>query len=193
MHEILQRFLDEAPIAVMVRATIARTISGSIVDEIFDRHASDQHTRELTFSTFSQELTESRRCEINTLGYPKAALFGFALAVVANNVLVVTRATMAAGLGEEIGGRDALSSYQMAVEVASVDKGLSIAVPASEWDKFVAMTLPEFAGWLHEVARGIDWRSYRKRPRGPKKPVAVKRTRRGAHRSTARELIKSQE
>jgi Transposase DDE domain len=140
-----------------------------------------------------QELTESLRCEIDTLGYPKAALFGFALAVVAYNVLVVTRAALAAGLGEEIGGEEALSSYQMAVEVASVDKGLSIAVPASAWDKFRAMSVSEFAGWLYEVARGIDWRPYRKRPRGPKKPVAVKRTRRGAHRSTARELIKSQE
>jgi hypothetical protein len=81
----------------------------------------------------------------------------------------------------------------MAVEVASVHKGLSIAVPASEWDKFVAMTIPEFAGWLYDVARGIDWRFYRKRPRGPKKPVGVKRKRRGAHRSTAREFLESQE
>ena len=107
-------------------------------------------------------------------------------------MLVVTRAALAAGLGEEIGGEDALSSYQMAVEVASVDKGLTIAVPAKAWEKFVAMTVSEFAGWLYDVARGIDWLPYRKRPRGPKKPVAVKRTRRGAHRSTARELIKSQ-
>lgn len=138
-----------------------------------------------------QELTESLRCEIDTLGYPKAALFGFALAVVAYNVLVVTRTALAAGLGEEIGGEDALSSYHMAVEVASVDKGLSIAVSASVWERFVAMTASEFAGWLYEVSLQIDWRRYRKRPRGPKKPVTVKRTRRGAHRSTARELIKS--
>ena len=67
-----------------------------------------------------------------------------------------------------------------------------IAVPPSAWQRFVAMTAAEFAGWLHEVARGIDWRPYRKRPRGPKKPAVVKRTSRGAHRSTARELNKSQ-
>ena len=148
-------------------------------------------TRWLIESAF-QELTVNLQCEINTLGYPKAALFGFALAVVAYNVLVVTRAALAVGLGEEISGTDTLSSYQMAVEVASVDKGLSIAVPASVWQKFVTMTVSEFASWLYEVAREIDWRTYRKRPRGPKKPVAVKRTRRGAHRSTARELIKHQ-
>jgi hypothetical protein len=34
MDEILQRFLDEAPIAVMVRATIARSIGRSTLNEI---------------------------------------------------------------------------------------------------------------------------------------------------------------
>jgi hypothetical protein len=140
-----------------------------------------------------QELTESLRCEIDTLGYPKAALFGFALAVVSYNVLVLTRAALAAGLGEEVGGVEALSSYHMATQVAAMDEGLSVAVPPSVWGRFVAMAAAEFAGWLYEVARDIDWRPYRKQPRGPKKPVDVKRTRRGAHRSTARELNKSHE
>lgn len=87
---------------------------------------------------------------------------------------------------------ESLSSYHMAVEIASVDKGLSIAVPPSAWQCFVAMTTAEFASWLYEVACHVDWRAYRKRPRGPKKPTKVKRTSRGAHRSTARELKKSQ-
>ena len=62
MHEILQRFLDEAPIAVMVRATIARTISRSTLDGIFDRYASDQYTRELTFSTVSRLMSKVVFC-----------------------------------------------------------------------------------------------------------------------------------
>jgi IS4 transposase len=172
--------------------TEIRLLTNVPVERLSARRAAELYRTRWRIESAFQELTESLRCEINTLGYPKAALFGFALAVVAYNVLVVTRAALAAGLGEEIGGEHALSSYHMAVEVASVDKGLSIAVPASAWEKFVAMTTSEFAAWLYEVARGIDWRSYRKCPRGPKKPVAVKRTRRGAHRSTARELIKSQ-
>ena len=140
-----------------------------------------------------QELTENLRCEINTLGYPRAALFGFALAVVAYNLLVVTRAALASGLGEEVGGVETLSSYYMANEVAAVEKGMAIAVPSSVWERFVEMTVDEFAGWMHEVASGIDWRPYHKNPRGPKTPVIVKRTTRGAHRSTAQELIQSQE
>jgi IS4 transposase len=143
--------------------------------------------------TAFQELTQSVRCEINTLGYPKAALFGFALAVVAYNLLVVTRAALASGLGEEVGSVEALSSYHMATQVAAVEEGMVIAVPPSVWEQFVAMTVAEFAGWLYEVARHIDWRPYHKSPRGVKRPVVVQRTRRGAHRSTERELNNTKE
>jgi hypothetical protein len=156
------------------------------------RRAADLYRTRWRIETAFQELTESLRCEIDTLGYPRAALFGFALAVVAYNLLVTTRAALASGLGEEVGGIEAVSSDHLATEVAAVAEGLSIAVPAAAWGRFVAMTAAEFAGWLHEVARGIDWRRYRKSPRGPVKPAVVKRTRRGAHRSTARELVKSQ-
>jgi hypothetical protein len=139
-----------------------------------------------------QDLTVSLKCEIDTLGYPKAALFGFALAIVAYNLLMVTRGALVAGLGEELGGPEALSPYQMATQVAAVEKGMMIAVPPSVWQQFVEMTAAEFALWLYDVARQVDWRPYRKSPRGPKKPAVVKRTSRGAHRSTARELNKSQ-
>jgi IS4 transposase len=139
-----------------------------------------------------QELTVSLKCEINTLGYPQAALFGFALAVVAYNLLVVTRAALVSGLGEELEGPETLSSYHMATQVAAVEKGMLIAVPPSVWQQFVGMTAAQFAGWLYDIARQIDWRQYRKTRRGPKKPVVIKRTCRGAHRSTARELSKNQ-
>src|SRR5512135_3925292 len=50
IDEILQKFLDKKPIAVIVGATIARTIGDSVLDDIFERHADGQYTRELTFS-----------------------------------------------------------------------------------------------------------------------------------------------
>jgi IS4 transposase len=148
-------------------------------------------TRWLIESAF-QDLTVSLQCEINTLGYPKAALFGFALAVVAYNLLVVTRTALVSGLGEELEGPETLSNYYMATQVAAVETGMLIAVPPSVWQQFVEMTAAQFAGWLYEIARQVDWRPYRKTPRGPKKPVEMKRASRGAHRSTARELIKCQ-
>ncbi len=172
--------------------TEIRLLTNVPSERLSARRASDLYRTRWRIETAFQELTESLRCEIDTLGYPKAALFGFAMAVVSYNLLVLTRAALASGLGEEVGGVEALSSYHMATQVAAVAEGMKIAVPPSAWQRFVAMTAAEFAGWLHEVARGIDWRPYRKRPRGPKKPVVMKRTSRGAHRSTVRELNKAQ-
>jgi hypothetical protein len=172
--------------------TVLRLLTDVPPEQLNARRAAELYRTRWKIESAFQELTVSLRCEIDTLGYPEAALFGFALAVVAYNLLVVTRRALASGLGEEIGGVESLSSYHMATEIASVDKGLGIAVPPSAWERFVVMTTAEFASWLYEVARHIDWRSYRKRPRGPKKPSVVKRTSRGAHRSTARELKESQ-
>lgn len=136
--------------------------------------------------TAFQELTENLCCEINTLGYPKAALFGFALAVTAYNLLVFVRQALAAGPDSPPAAD--ISSYYLANEVAAVSEGLAIAVPAERWQSFAAMSAPAFAQWVRGVVGSIDWRTYRKNRRGPKKPAEVKRTRRGAHRSTAREL-----
>ncbi|MEH2122253.1 MAG: hypothetical protein V7K46_29665 [Nostoc sp.] len=41
-----------------------------------------------------QVLTENLCCQINTLGYPKAALFTFCIALVAYNVLSAVRAAL---------------------------------------------------------------------------------------------------
>jgi len=137
--------------------------------------------------TAFQELTQSLRCEVRTLGYPRAAWFAFALAMTAYNVLIVVQRALAAGQRSEE-AEAALSSYHLANEVAAAADGLAIAVPAKTWDGFAAMTAAEFACWAQDLATGIRRDRYRKSPRGPKKPRQVKRTRRGAHRSTARAL-----
>lgn len=172
--------------------TEIRLLTNAPIERLSALRASSLYRSRWRIESAFQELTLSLRCEINTLGYPKAALFGFALAIVAYNIMVLTRSGLASGVGEEVGEADGLSSFHMATEVAAVGEGLRIAVPQEVWDRFAAMTVPEFASWLDEVSRGINWTRYRKSPRGPKKPVTVNRTRRGAHRSTAREIKNSQ-
>ena len=137
--------------------------------------------------TAFQELTVYLRCEVSTLGYPKAALFAFALAVTAYDLLVVVKAALASGQGRARVEQE-LSTYHLATEVAVYGEGMAVAVPAGAWQELAALPTAAFARWLHEVARGLDWKRYRKNPRKPKKPAAVQRTSRGAHRSTARVL-----
>jgi hypothetical protein len=152
------------------------------------------HTR-WRIETAFQELTENLRCEVTTLGHPQAALVAFALALAASNVLVVTRAALA-GVGATTAAAKeqaerALSSYYLAQEVATATHGMLIALRAEDWQRLVQMPLPEFATWLATVAAGAELWRYQKSPRGPKKPTIVRRTQRGAHRSTARVLEKN--
>src|SRR5260370_38800604 len=51
MDEILERFLQAAPVAVLVRATLGRILADTLLDDLFHRVARTQYTRELTFST----------------------------------------------------------------------------------------------------------------------------------------------
>src|SRR4051812_9565061 len=51
MDVILERFVQQAPVAVMVRATLLRVLADTTLDALFDRVAQAQYTRELTFST----------------------------------------------------------------------------------------------------------------------------------------------
>jgi len=46
-----------------------------------------------------QTLTDVLRCEIETLGYPRAALFSFAMAVLAYNTYAVVKASLRAAHG----------------------------------------------------------------------------------------------
>jgi Transposase DDE domain len=166
-------------------ATELRLLSNVPGQQVGARRLAELYRTRWQIETAFQELTVALRCEVNTLGYPKAALFAFALAVAAYNVLALLKAALAGGAGR---AEAELSGYHLASEVAAVAEGLAIAVPAAAWERFARMAAAEFAAWLAAVAAGLDWGRYRKSPRGPKKPRAVQRTRRGAHRSTARLL-----
>src|SRR5271165_7065342 len=48
--DIFERFVEDAPVCVMVRALMENALSPTTVDALFERHAELQYTRELLFS-----------------------------------------------------------------------------------------------------------------------------------------------
>ena len=134
----------------------------------------------------SQTLTEALTCEVNTLGDPKAALFGFCVALVAYNM----RATLRSEHGREA-VEAGVSNYHLANEVATTYEGMMIALPASEWAPLGRLSVAELAEFLREVASQAWLAKYPRTVRGPKKP-RPKRTsgRTNHHVSTARLLHK---
>ncbi len=143
-----------------------------------------------TIETAFQELTVVLKCEVNTLAYPKAALFGFCVALLAFNVLSVVKAALRAAHGaakiEAI-----LSTYYLADEIAGTYRGMMIAIPQEHWGVFATMAPARLAKVLKELAAKVDLAKLTKHPRGPKKPKPPRqRNKRVTHVSTARVLAK---
>lgn len=141
-----------------------------------------------SLETAFAELTVHLSCEINTLGYPKAALFGFSVAVVAYNALAVVKASLRAVHGVEKVQVE-VSSYYLAEEVSGTYRGMMIALPAECWEAFRALSLAQMAGLLTELAGRVRLAAFRKHRRGPKKkPAQRSKDAKKKHVSTARIL-----
>jgi IS4 transposase len=141
--------------------------------------------------TAFQEVAQSLEGEIQTLGYPKAALFGFCMALVTYNLLSVVRAAVHAVHGEKAARR--LSTYYMAHEVASTHMGMSIVLEGSFWqDKYARLTPTQMATELKRLARNMRLTKYRKAKWTPKKkPKKTMNKTHRSHVSTARVLEES--
>jgi len=151
------------------------------------KQVAELYLKRWTIEEAFRQLTEYLHCEVRTLGYPKAALLGFALAVLAYNCLACVRGALASVHGRAK-VEDELSSYYLAWEVKSSYEGMAVAVPEGEWAALVQLNAKEFAGLLRRLARQVDWARYTKSTRGPKKPVQRQKVQRGSHVATAQLL-----
>ena len=148
----------------------------------------DLYSDRWTIETGFQHLTDDLRCEIDTLGYPKAALFGFCTACVAYNAVSVVKAAIRAAQGKKY-VEEELSMYYLTLEVSQVTAGMMIAIPAENWGIFRRMSPKKFAATLVELAHRLDPRKYVKHKRGPKRPQPKKISGKTNHHvSTARIL-----
>ena len=116
-----------------------------------------------------QKLSETLRCAVATLGYPRAALFAFAVATLASNVHAVVEAALAAAHGQEKIDEE-LSHHLLVQDVAATHAGLGIAVPDSAWEPYRKARPKQLARLLLGLARRVDLSRYPKKKRGPKKP-----------------------
>jgi len=140
-----------------------------------------------TIENAFHELTMHLRCELNTLGYPKAALFGFCVAVCAYNFLAAVKAALRGVHGEEAID-DGVSNFYLTREIHSPYAGMMVALPPETWTMFQTMTLAQMAQHLRRWAKIADLSNYPKHPRGPKKPPPKRPNAKFQHVSTAKLL-----
>lgn len=172
-------------------ATIVHILT-NLPRRVSDTRVADLYRKRWTLETAFQHLEAYFHSEINTLGYPKAALFGFCLALVAYNVLAVVLAALRGVHGEETVDEE-VSLYYIANEISTTYHGMMIAIPAPEWDVFYAMSAADLAALLLELAQKVRLHTMRKSPRRPKKPRSLgKKPARKGHVATAKLLMNRQ-
>jgi hypothetical protein len=138
--------------------------------------------------TAFQELKHDLNSEINTLGYPPAALFAFCVALVAYMIIAVIKAALSSVHGAKKVDND-LSGYYMADEISGVYRGMMIAVSADKWRVFRNLSQAELVALLRQLAANVKLSRFKKHPRGPKKPKQERvRDPKHPHISTARLL-----
>jgi len=152
------------------------------------KHIAWMYRKRWTIETAFQELEAHLHSEINSLGYPKAALFGFCVALLAYNVLAVVKAALRRVHGEDKIANE-VSGYYLAGHLTRTYEGMMIAIPENKWRIFGEMSTKHFVEILQQLADKVDLTKFRKHKRGPKKP-RQERTRnpKQPHVSTARLL-----
>jgi hypothetical protein len=88
-----------------------------------------------TIETSFQELEKWYNSEINTLGYPPAALFGFCIALISYMILSVIKAALSSIHGTKIIEKQ-VSGYYLANEISATYCGMMIAIEAEQWEIF---------------------------------------------------------
>jgi IS4 transposase len=135
----------------------------------------DLYRQRWTIETAFAELEATLHGEVNTLGYPKAALFAFCVALVSYNVLSTLKAALRSVHGEGVVAEE-VSGYFVADEIQMTHRGMMIAIPEDEWVVFHDLTPLEVAGVLVQLAAVVRLPKYKKHPRGPKKPKPKKQS-----------------
>lgn len=151
------------------------------------------YRRRWSIETMFQKLESVLHSEVRTLGYPRAALFSFCVAILAYNVLNMLQAAVETKHEIEPRSPAELSLYFVATEVKAVHAGMMIAVDAGCWDALRHLPDDDFGKLLLVIAAHVAPAALRRNVRGPKK--VVKKTRippslAGAHVATSRMLKK---
>ena len=164
------------------------SIFSNLPEEVDAIKIAEIYRKRWGIETAFQKLEKYLNSELNTLGYPKAALFGFCTALVAFNVYAVVMAAIRAS-HPDINVNDEISDYYIAEEISTTSGGMSIIVQEEDWSIFVNGSIFEVSRTLLYLAGNLNLRKFKKNKRGAKKASKPKDKFKGKpHVSTARLL-----
>ena len=157
--ELLKPTRDGDPYIDMI-TDLPDTVSAVIVARLYRQR--------WTLETAFQHIEKHFQSELNTLAYPRAALFGFCLALVAYNIFSVMLSALDSAHEKPVS--ENISNYYVAHNIAATFLALLTLSEEQDWRFLAACSALEFAQWLRETALHVNLRALKKHSRGPKKP-----------------------
>jgi IS4 transposase len=129
------------------------------------------YRRRWTIESMFQWLESVLHSEVRTLGYPRAALFAFSVALLAFNVLSTIQ--VAVEREHDIDPQDnaGISLYYVTNEIKTGYRGMMIAIPPEAWRSYQGLSDADLSRVFLEIAAKVAPKTLRKHPRGPKKIV----------------------
>jgi IS4 transposase len=127
----------------------------------------DLYRKRWTIEGMFQRLESTLHSEVRSLGYPRAALLAFGVAVLAYNVLSVLKAAVQAEHASTPAA-NSLSSYYVTNEITGHYPGMMVAVPASEWVTYDRLSPRQLARQLGRLAIKVEPSRLSTHPRAPK-------------------------
>ena len=140
----------------------------NLPDSISAEQIADLYRRRWSIEGMFQRLEAVLDSEIETLGNPKAALLGFASAVLAYNVLAVLKRSVEQAHRQTLPDDWEASIFHLTVQVRSGYEGMQIALPPEP----LSIPIPEagLAPYLLTLAKNVQPKAVAKSKRGPKVP-----------------------
>jgi IS4 transposase len=165
----------------------------NLPDHVSALHIAEIYLLRWTIEKHFQFLTQSLHCELPGLGQPRAALFGFAMALLAANALAVVRASIRSAHG--VKAEAEVSGYYLADEIAHDYRTLMKYLPADQWLGWRGLSSVVLARLLQTIAGHVNLKALTRSQRGPKKPPQKTPVynKKHKHYSTARLLRDSEE
>lgn len=174
------------------------TSSGKMVVEILTNlpatvkavNIAKAYRKRWTIENAFQDLGEVLATEINTMGYPSAALFGFTVGCVLQNMHSMIEHALRVAHKNKLESTQRLSRYKIALEIKTTTPGMKIAIESPVWERtFSQLTARDFSKWLIGLAKSTsikEYLPYKWSPKGP--PPKRKSGNRGNHIATEKIL-----
>lgn len=164
------------------------TILSNLPSEVTAGEIADGYRQRWTIESAFGEVRRCLNAEINALGYPQAALFSFAMGLLAFNVLSVLAAAMRAAHGARM--QEEFSTQQAAEEISATWRGMHVLLTATFWrEEFGACNSRQIARELKRLAAHVDIRQFKKAKRRPRAPTPKRKHQRGKPHVSTQRLI----